>query len=142
MDTAIETEDPQNDENWYSADTATFGDRVAGAREALGIGQPELARRLGIKVKTLRDWENDLAEPRANKLQMLAGMLGVSLMWLLNGEGDGIDPPAEGGETPEAIRDLLLELRALHSEMDRSAERLARVEKRLRQILTEVSDHG
>ena len=142
MDTAIDTEDRQTDENWYSADTATFGDRVAGAREALGIGQPELARRLGIKVKTLRDWENDLAEPRANKLQMLAGILGVSLMWLLNGEGDGIDPPAEGSENPEAIRDLLLELRALHSEMDRSAERLARVEKRLRQMLTEASDHG
>jgi transcriptional regulator with XRE-family HTH domain len=126
-------------EDWYSADTATFGDRVAGAREALGIGQPELARRLGVRVKTLRDWENDLAEPRANKLQMLAGILGVSLMWLLNGEGDGVDAPElDGGETQEQIRDLLLELRAVQAEIDRGAERLARAEKRLRQMLTEA----
>lgn len=126
-------------EDWYSAETATFGDRVAGAREALGIGQPELARRLGVRVKTLRDWENDLAEPRANKLQMLAGILGVSLMWLLNGEGDGVDAPVMGGgETQEQIRDLLLELRGVQTEIDRGAERLARIEKRLRQMLTEA----
>ncbi|MEM0935609.1 MAG: helix-turn-helix domain-containing protein [Pseudomonadota bacterium] len=145
MDSALESREAaaqDSDDNWYGADTATFGDRVAGAREALGIGQPELARRLGVKVKTLRDWENDLSEPRANKLQMLAGILGVSLMWLLNGEGDGVDPPPEGTEAPEHIRDLLLELRALQADMDRSADRLARIEKRLRQVLTDVGDAG
>ncbi len=142
MDSAFEAAETETEDNWYGAETATFGDRVAGARDALGIGQPELARRLGIKVKTLRDWENDLAEPRANKLQMLAGVLGVSLMWLLNGEGDGIDAPVEGADTPEAIRDLLLELRALHAEMDRSADRLARVEKRLRLMLSDTGEAG
>jgi transcriptional regulator with XRE-family HTH domain len=146
MDTALEDRadaaaDPIADD-WYSAETATFGDRVAGAREALGIGQPELARRLGIKVKTLRDWENDLAEPRANKLQMLAGILGVSLMWLLNGEGDGVEAPRAGAEANDQIRDLLLELRAVQAEIDRGAERLARVEKRLRQMLTESAREG
>lgn len=124
--------------NWYSAETATFGDRVAGAREALGIGQPELAKRLGVKVKTVRNWENDLSEPRANKLQMLSGVLGVSLMWLLNGEGDGIDPPQEEASRglPEELTALLLEVRQVSSEMDRAAERLARLEKRLRQVIT------
>ena len=122
--------------DWYGADTATFGDRVAGAREALGIGQPELAKRLGIKVKTLRDWENDLGEPRANKLQMLSGVLGVSLMWLLNGEGDGIAAPAgEGPVEPADVRGLLMELRTLRAELDASADRLARIEKRLRAVL-------
>lgn len=127
-----------NGADWYSADTATFGDRVAGAREALGIGQPELARRLGIKVKTLRDWENDLSEPRANKLQMLAGILGVSLTWLLNGEGDGIEGPAAGGELQSQLRDLLLDLRAVQAELDQGAERLARIEKRLRLVLSDT----
>ena len=42
--------------------------------------------------------ENDLTEPRANKLQMLAGVLNVSIMWLLTGEGQGLDDPAEGEE--------------------------------------------
>jgi transcriptional regulator with XRE-family HTH domain len=145
MDTALEDRAVSADQiadDWYSAETATFGDRVAGAREALGIGQPELARRLGIKVKTLRDWENDLAEPRANKLQMLAGILGVSLMWLLNGEGDGVEPPRTDAEAHDQIRDLLLELRAVQAEIDRGAERLARIEKRLRQMLTEGTREG
>ena len=126
-------------ESWFSAETATFGDRVAGARDAIGIGQPELARRLGIKLKTLRDWENDISEPRANKLQMLAGILGVSITWLLAGEGDGVEPPHAHSDTAVQIRDLLLELRTVQAEMDRGAERLARIEKRLRVMLADAS---
>ena len=129
--------------NWYGAETATFGDRVAGAREALGIGQPELARRLGVKVKTLRDWENDVAEPRANKLQMLAGLLGVSLMWLLNGEGDGVEPPT--GETDgraAQARDLLMELRGVSHDIDQAAARIARLEKQLRHLLATEEQAG
>ena len=80
---------------------------------------------------------NDLSEPRANKLQMLAGILGVSLTWLLNGEGEGVDPPREHAESSMQIRDLLIELRATQAEIDRSAERLARVEKRLRVMLAD-----
>ena len=138
----MDTAEDYDATDWYGAETATFGDRVAGAREALGIGQPELARRLGVKVKTLRDWENDLAEPRANKLQMLAGMLGVSIMWLLNGEGDGIEPPHGQGETHDTIRDLLLELRSVRNEIDRGADRLGRIEKRLRQLVVDSQRDG
>jgi transcriptional regulator with XRE-family HTH domain len=145
MDTALETAEDTlaaTEEGWYAAHTATFGDRVAGAREALGIGQPELAKRLGIKLKTLRDWENDLSEPRANKLQMLSGILGVSLTWLLNGEGEGIDPPVEHGDASLQIRDLLTELRTTQAEIDRSAERLAHIEKRLRTMLADSAREG
>lgn len=128
----------QDDTGWYADETATFGDRVAGAREALGIGQPELARRLGVRVRTLRDWENDLSEPRANKLQMLAGLLGVSLMWLLTGEGEGVAPPGSDAAETRRLRELLLELRTIRSEMDSSADRLARVEKQLRGLLEQT----
>ena len=58
------------------------------------MSQSKLAKRLGVKLKTLKGWENDVSEPRANKLSMMAGMLNVSLLWLLSGEGDG---PAAGG---------------------------------------------
>jgi transcriptional regulator with XRE-family HTH domain len=127
--------------DWYGAETATFGDRVAGAREALGLDQPDLARRLGVKVKTIRAWENDLSEPRANKLQMLSGVLGVSLMWLLNGEGQGLDGPDDEGTglVPE-VRALLLELRQIRAEVDDAADRLARIEKRLRSALLEATE--
>ena len=53
-------QDDQTDpDNWYSEEQATFGDRVAGARDAVGLSQAELARKLGIKLKTLRAWEED-----------------------------------------------------------------------------------
>ena len=123
-------------QDWYSENAATFGDRVAGARDAIGLSQAELARRLGVKVKTVRAWENDLTEPRANKLQMLSGVLGVSLMWLLNGEGDGIEAPVEEATPNADMSAALLELRQIRMEVDQAADRLARLEKRLRALIS------
>jgi len=125
--------------NWFSDETATIGDRIAGAREASGLSQSEMARKLGVKVKTVRGWENDLTEPRANKLQMLSGLLNVSLMWLLNGEGQGVDGPVDEHPITKDVHELLLELREIRVDMDAAAERLARTEKRLRTVLTQES---
>lgn len=131
--------DATNETGWYSADAATFGDRVTGAREARGMTRKELAERLGVRVKTLESWEEDRADPRANKLQMLAGVLGVSLMWLLTGEGDGLEAPPET-ESPAAneVRAVLSETRQIRAEIGALAERMGRLEKRLRLILSEV----
>ena len=123
--------------NWFSDETATIGDRIAGAREASGLSQSEMARKLGVKVKTVRGWENDLTEPRANQLQMLSGLLNVSLMWLLNGEGQGVDAPVDEQPITKDVHELLLELREIRGDMDAAAERLARTEKRLRTVLTQ-----
>lgn len=118
--------------NWYSNDAATFGDRVAAAREARKLTTKALARQLGVATKTVEGWENDVSEPRANKLQMLSGVLNVSIPWLLTGEGQSFE--ADPGE-PQDLTDLLLEVRALRSEMLSSAARLGVLEKRLKQTL-------
>ena len=118
------------DQNWYTNDAATFGDRVAAAREARDLTVKALARRLGVATKTVEGWENDMSEPRANKLQMLAGVLDVSIPWLLTGEGPSFEADPVGA--PE-MGDLLLEVRALRAEMVNAAERLAVLEKRLKQ---------
>lgn len=115
--------------DWYSEETATFGDRLSGAREAMGLSQSGLARQLGVKLKTLRNWEQDMSEPRANKLQMLAGVLNVSIMWLLNGEGDGLSRPTE--PAPDMVA-VLPEIQAIQSDMQALSERLLRLEARLR----------
>ncbi|MCK8482497.1 helix-turn-helix domain-containing protein [Aliiroseovarius sp. S2029] len=128
-------DDIPQDENWFSEEAATFGDRLAGAREAIGLSQDDLARRIGVKVKTLRGWEDDLNEPRANKLQMLSGILNVSLRWLLTGEGDGVAEPTGNLDDLPEVRDLLLEIRDIKSQMSRSADQLGRLEKRLRKRL-------
>jgi transcriptional regulator with XRE-family HTH domain len=119
---------------WYSNEAATFGDRVAAGREALGFTQTDLAKRLGVKLKTVQNWEDDLSEPRANKLQMLAGVLNVSLMWLLNGEGDGLDAPGEQ-EISADMASVLSEIREMRLEATETAARLGRLEKRLRKAL-------
>lgn len=128
-------EETATNTDWYSEDAATFGDRLAAAREAESMSQSALSKRLGIKLKTLRGWEEDLSEPRANKLQMVSGVLNVSMRWLLTGEGDGVDEPSlDTGEAPE-VRDLLLEIRDIKMQMNRSADQLGRLEKRLRKRL-------
>ena len=120
----------------WGEDASTFGDRLGRAREAAGMDQTQLARRLGVKLTTIKNWESDRSEPRANRLQMLTGLLGVSIIWLMTGEGGG-GPAEEGAELPESpdAIELLQELRDLRTAQIRLAERAGHVEKRLRVLL-------
>lgn len=127
-------DDGDTTQDWFSEETATFGDRMAAARDAAGLTQKELAQRVGIKTSTLRNWEEDLSEPRANRLSILAGIMGVSLSWLLTGEGEGIEPPEEDEAGTVNLTALLVELRSVRAQMAQSSERLAQLEKRLRAI--------
>lgn len=122
--------------DWYGPEAATFGDRVAAAREAADMTQAQMARRLGVKKATLISWEQDLSEPRANKLSMLSGLLNVSMMWLLTGEGDDLGAPEEGGNDND-LHAIAQELKVLREDMRAQTERAARLEKRLRRYLNE-----
>jgi HTH-type transcriptional regulator, cell division transcriptional repressor len=119
-------------DDWYGPDTATFGDRLAAAREAAGMEPRQLARRLGVRLSTLEGWENDVSEPRANRLSMMAGLLNVSIIWLLTGEGEGVAGPEEESQITPEVNYLLAELRDLRGQIMKASERLARLEKRLR----------
>ena len=122
----------ESDVNWYSDDAATFGDRLAAAREAQTLTTKEFAHRLGVSTRTLEKWENDLSEPRANRLQMISGILNVSLPWLLTGEGDGLD--AEVSE-PTNVDDLMTEMRTLRVQLGQAADRIGVLEKRLKSAI-------
>ena len=123
-------------ENWFSDDAATFGDRVSAAREAQGLSQRELAKHLGIAFKTLEAWENDLAEPRANKLQMMAGLLNVSMPWLMTGEGD-MPEELVLQEVPADLSELMTEMRVLRTQMVQAADRIGILEKRLKSAMSD-----
>lgn len=69
-----------------------LGERIINAREAKGYSQKQLADRLGVKKSTVAHWESERSAPRANRLNQLAGVLDVPLLWLL-----------AGAEAPEAI---------------------------------------
>ncbi len=128
------------DTDWYGPDAATFGDRVAAARERAGMTHGLLAKRLGVRPATLRAWESDASEPRANRLSMLAGLLNVSMMWLINGEGEGIEAPTETAQVDGDIQVILTEMRVLRAEMLLNVEAMGRLEKRLRKMIDVPQD--
>ena len=132
-DTRLKVRDIMTDAlNWYGEDVATFGDRLEAARRNANLSQRELAKHIGIKNSTLQNWEDDVTEPRANKLNTLAGMLNVSLMWLINGEGDGLEASDVNSVSESNLAAALIEIRELRVQMMHSANRLAKLEKRLR----------
>lgn len=87
-----------------------IGPRIRVARENAGLALSEAARKLGVTEATLEAWESGEEEPRANRLQMLAGLLNVSLPWFLEGREDeymAARPDAED----DALRAELAEIR-------------------------------
>ena len=118
-------------DNWYGDDKATLGDRIGVAREHAELSVETLARKLGIRPKTVDAWENDEREPRAHQLRMLAGLTGASLIWLLSGQGENVPGTVEAGQGDTQA--TLTELRALQSLMDEATRRLARLEQLLGQ---------
>ena len=122
--------------NDWSDSAATFGDRLAVAREAQGLTQSQLARQIGMRLQTVQNWEEDRSEPRANKLQMLAGFLNVSMIWLMTGQGGGgvAAEPVSADAPGNKVADLIAELRELRLGQVRAAERMALLEKRLRSL--------
>lgn len=125
---------------WYGDDVATFGDRLAAARDFAGLSQEDFSKRLGVKLSTVRGWEDDLNEPRANKLQMMSGLLNVSVVWLLTGEGDGVEAaPGEEDHHDPDLGGLLVEIRGIRAQMKNNLDQLARLEKKLRLKVKEAN---
>ncbi|GIX14836.1 MAG: transcriptional regulator [Paracoccaceae bacterium] len=111
------------------AETATLGERIAAARAALGLSVAELAQKLGVRADTVAKWEAGRSEPRANRLQILAGLLNVNLVWLITGRGPGAPlPRRRAGAVPE---DVLDELRALRRRQQQLIDGLDRLIRRI-----------
>jgi len=117
--------------DYYGDSVATLGERIGVARDHAGLSEEQLASRAAVKRQTIDAWEGDGAEPRANKLAMLAGILGVSPAWLLTGAGDGVSSPDEhDGEIPD---DNAVRLR-LATELREAMEMQAHLQKRITRI--------
>lgn len=58
-----------------------------------GITAYKVSKETGITQSTLSDWKNGRSTPKADKLQLIADYLNVSLEYLMTGE------EKEGGET-------------------------------------------
>jgi transcriptional regulator with XRE-family HTH domain len=118
--------------DWYGPDKATFGDRLVAAREKSNLSQQDLAKRLGVQSSTIKSWENDNSEPRANRLSMLAGLLNVSITWLISAEGSGVAAPEKSDEVPDGLHEPLKELTVLRLNLLKNVDRINNIEKKLR----------
>ena len=118
--------------DWYGPDKATFGDRLVAARENSNLSQQDVAKRLGVKNSTIKSWENDNSEPRANRLSMLAGLLNVSITWLISAEGAGVEDPTKSYKTPDDLQEPLKELATLRINLLKSVDRINSIENKLR----------
>ncbi|QLF70561.1 helix-turn-helix transcriptional regulator [Peteryoungia desertarenae] len=102
----------------------TLGGRLSAARDAAGVSVGDLANRVGVKRESLLAWEADRSEPRPTRLLEVAGILGVSPMWLMTGYGQG--PYVENDTFPlEAMRVQLKRLTDSHMETGRLIKQLA-----------------
>ncbi len=110
-------------------DEDTMGGRLQRARDAAGLTVSQVASRLGVRAATVQAWENDRSQPRANKLQMLAGLLSVNLAWLIDGLGRG--PAEDGDELVESISTRLSRIQQLQAEFQTIAQALERDIQRL-----------
>lgn len=88
-----------------------LGERIANAREERGLSKQDLANQLGVKKSTLEHWECGKTAPRANRLNQLAGVLNVPLLWLMGGSDM---PPSSMG--PDSQETTGLEGRLLRAE--------------------------
>ena len=104
----------------------TLGGRISLAREAAQLAMPEAASRLGVQTASWNAWECDRASPRANRLTMMAGILGVSPTWLLTGIGAG---PSDRSEEDTAA--LLRQLHAASAQAASSQRRVQAIVSRL-----------
>ncbi|PTV96966.1 Xre family transcriptional regulator [Rhodobacter aestuarii] len=124
----MDAEDP---DHWFDEAVATFGDRLSAARDAAMHSRASLAEKLGVAPDIYDSWEDDSAMPRANQIQMLSGMLGVSLAWLLTGEGPGIPAPHDAAQAEAELERLTEDLHATQARMEQLEERVRQMMLRL-----------
>src|SRR5690606_19179582 len=88
-------------------DGDTVGGRISRARNARDLSVKDVAWRLGVKMATINAWERDRSEPAAHRLTNLAGLLNVSLSWILYGVGSAPNDSAPDRDAASLQMDRL-----------------------------------
>ena len=116
--------------DYFNETIATLGDRLSAARNAKGLTVSGLAEKLGVEVHAVEAWEGDADAPRAKRTQMLAGLLNVSIVWLMSGEGNGTSDVADTFERPLGLNDALGEISQLKATLSGAVDKLDKLHER------------
>jgi transcriptional regulator with XRE-family HTH domain len=108
-------------------DDVSVGDRIRYARRHLGIGQQDLATRVGVTRSTIYQWESGTTEPSHKKLGLIAHALGLGMNELMT---DQPDPPVQEKQEAEQTADTL--------GFERLAQLWLRLSDRDRRVLLQI----
>ncbi len=117
----------------FATTAPTFGGRLMAARNAKGLTVARLGEKLGVEVEKIEIWENDVEAPRSNRITLMAGMLNVSIIWLITGESNGTTNIAEAHDRPTIINDTLGEIAQLKTTLLDAHAKLESLEQRLQE---------
>ena len=81
--------------------SATVGERARYARKFKGFNYKEISQRMGIKISGVYKFELQ-KDARTKSCKRMAAALGISLLWLITGEGPMEQPNEEGRQTNAA----------------------------------------
>ena len=82
---------------------ATFSERIKTALKMNGITQQELAERTNINKGNMSRYVNGNANPKIDKIELMANVLGIDGAWLM-----GYDVPMHSGNSYRFIKFLLV----------------------------------
>ena len=102
-----------------------IGARIVEARVAAGLTIEDIATRIGVKRSTVAKWESGERSPRGHRVSKLAGMLGVSISWILMGRG------VEPAHSTTEIEQIRGDLDAVRARLDDVVNELAVLDQRL-----------
>lgn len=112
-----------------------IGERIRIAVDSLGLTLKQAAAKCDISYSSMQNWAGGHRDPRPEALITIGSRLGISIDWLLTGEGPMLRAEA-GRTTPDGVENpreqaLLALWRELGEEDQREIQRVAEEKKRL-----------
>jgi len=113
-----------------------IGQRIRQAVESLGLSLKQAASRCDISYSSMQNWAGGHRDPRPEALITIGSRLGISIDWLLTGEGpmlrSELGQPSPIETTSPREQALLTLWRELDEDAQREIQRAAEEKKRLK----------
>lgn len=116
-----------------------IGAHLSQARRACGLSIEDVANRMAVTAKTVKNWESGKSVPRANRLHILSGILGVPLAWFY-GESEYQPELPEPRSRIDQLEEKVQRIQALQNQLLELSNGLARDVAEIREIDDELEE--